>query len=145
MEEIEKKRKLTKVYLRSVLITNGTRGIPLRELNKQYSVFAFSNIPYEELGFSSLADFIKSVPDVASLERDKDGQLVVIAIPTEADQHIFKLTTKQRKPKKRAKPAAKLRRPTFSKKALEKKAFDRQQSECNCKATSFSGTICDCA
>lgn len=109
------------MYLRSVLITNGTRGIPLRELNKQYSVFAFSNIPYEELGFSSLADFIKSVPDVASLERDKDGQFVVIAIPTEADQHIFKLTTKQRKPKKRAKPAAKLRRPTFSKKALEKR------------------------
>lgn len=116
MEELKKK---TAVLLRSVLVSS-PRGVPLSQLNKEYKVFSYSNIPFKEMGFSSVEMFIKNIPDVASLKRNNDGQLVVVGVASEADKHVAKLIAKQKKPKKRSK-AGQLRRPTPAKNSLAKR------------------------
>lgn len=103
MEELKKK---TEAMLRAVLISS-PRGVPLRRLNKEYSSITYSSIPHPELGFPTLDSYIKSIPHVATLTRDVDGEFVVKGVATESDQHVAKLIAKQRKPKKRSKGAAK--------------------------------------
>ena len=61
------------------------------------------------MGFSSLEEYIRSIPAVATITRDVVGELVVKAVASESDKHVAKLIAKQKKPKKRAK--AKARRP----------------------------------
>lgn len=124
MEELKKK---TRVLLRSVLVSS-PRGVPLSHLNKEYRVFSYSNIPFKEMGFDSVESFIKSIPDVASLKRDNDGQLVVVGVASEADKHVAKLIAKQKKPKKRSKPAVKLRRPTPAKYSLSKRVVMNREN-----------------
>jgi len=109
MEELKKK---TEAMLRAVLISS-PRGVPLRRLDREYKSITFSSIPLKEMGFATLDAYIKSIPKVASLTRDVDGEMVVKGVASESDQHVAKLIAKQRKPKKRSKPAPKLRRPTF--------------------------------
>ena len=103
MEELKKK---TEAMLRAVLISS-PRGVPLRRLNKEYSSITYSSIPHPELGFPTLDSYIKSIPHVATLTRDVDGEFVVKGVASESDQHVAKLIAKQRKPKKRSKGAAK--------------------------------------
>lgn len=124
MEELKKK---TRVLLRSVLVSS-PRGVSLSHLNKEYRVFSYSNIPFKEMGFDSVESFIKSIPDVASLKRDNDGQLVVVGVASEADKHVAKLIAKQKKPKKRSKPAVKLRRPTPAKNSLAKRVIVNREN-----------------
>ncbi|XP_073250935.1 tudor domain-containing protein 7-like [Porites lutea] len=116
MEELKKK---TEAMLRAVLISS-PRGVPLRRLNKEYSTITYSSIPHPELGFPTLDSYIKSIPHVAALTRDVDGEFIVKGVASESDQHVAKLIAKQRKPKKRSKGAAnpsrrpQSRRPTIN-------------------------------
>lgn len=108
MEQLKKK---TETMLRSVLISSA-RGVALRRLDKEYKTIIYSSIPFGEFGFATLEMYLRSIPHVAELTRDADGEIVVKGVPSESDQHVAKLISKQRKPKKRSKPAAKSRRPT---------------------------------
>ena len=116
MEELKKK---TEAMLRAVLISS-PRGVPLRRLNKEYSTITYSSIPHPQLGFPTLDSYIKSIPHVAALTRDVDGEFIVKGVASESDQHVAKLIAKQRKPKKRSKGAAnpsrrpQSRRPTIN-------------------------------
>ncbi|XP_022786296.1 tudor domain-containing protein 7-like [Stylophora pistillata] len=109
MEELKRK---TDVLLRSVLLSVGRTGLALRLLDREYKSFTYSSLPYKEMGFSSLEKYIKSIPEVASLSRDVDGEYVVHGVASEADKHVAKLIAKQRKPKRKAK--AKARRPVHA-------------------------------
>ena len=107
---MEEKKKKTEALLRAVLISS-PRGVPLRRLDKEYRTVTFSSIPFQEMGYHSLEHYIKSIPSVAILTRDVDGEFVVKGVASESDQHVAKLIAKQKKPKKKAK--ANSRRPTF--------------------------------
>ena len=107
---MEEKKKKTEALLRAVLISS-PRGVPLRRLDKEYKAVTFSSIPYQEMGYHSLEHYIKSIPNVALLTRDVDGEFVVKGVASESDQHVAKLIAKQKKPKKKAK--ANSRRPMF--------------------------------
>lgn len=98
--------------LRAVLISS-PRGVPLYRLDREYRSITFEPIPYKKCGFSTLDDFIRSIPRVARIQTDRDGETVVVGVPSEADQHVAKLIAKQKKPKirKSARPA---RRPMAS-------------------------------
>ncbi|RMX47663.1 hypothetical protein pdam_00013604 [Pocillopora damicornis] len=109
MEELKRK---TDIMLRSVLVSVGRTGLALRWLDKEYKSITYSAIPYQEMGFSSLEKYIKSIPEVATLSRDADGEYVVHGVPSEADKHVAKLIAKQKKPKRKAK--AKARRPVHA-------------------------------
>ena len=109
MEELKRK---TDIMLRSVLVSVGRTGLALRWLDKEYKSITYCAIPYQEMGFSSLEKYIKSIPEVATLSRDADGEYVVHGVPSEADKHVAKLIAKQKKPKRKAK--AKARRPVHA-------------------------------
>lgn len=108
---MEEKKKKTEALLRAVLISS-PRGVALRRLDKEYRTVTFSSIPFQEMGYHSLEHYIKSIPNVAMLTRDVDGEFVVKGVASESDQHVAKLIAKQRKPKKKA-PKANSRRPVF--------------------------------
>lgn len=108
MEELKRK---TEALLRAVLISC-PRGVELRRLDKEYKTVTFSSLPFREMGYDSLEHYIRSIPQVASLVRDVDGELVVKGVASESDKHVAKLIAKQKKPKKRAKAPS--RRPVFT-------------------------------
>lgn len=112
MDELKKK---TEAMLRAVLISS-PRGIPLRRLDREYTSITFSPLPIKQLGFSSLEDYLRSIPHVVSFTRDRDGDLVLKGVASEADQHVAKLISKQKKPKvRKSAPARKpLSRSSFS-------------------------------
>ena len=101
-------KKRTEAMLRAVLISS-SRGVPLRRLDREYKSITHQPVPFLELGFSSLEEFIRSIPHVASLARDVDGDVLVKGVASESDQHVAKLIAKQKKPKIKGK--AKSRRP----------------------------------
>ena len=105
MEELKKK---TEAMLRAVLISS-PRGIPLRRVDREYKSITFSPIPFTQLGFRNLEDYLRSIPHVASFTRDSDGELVLRGVASEADKHVAKLISKQKKPKLRK--SAPARRP----------------------------------
>ena len=107
---MEEQKKKTEAMLRAVLISS-PRGVPLRRLDREYKTITFSSIPFQEMGYHSLEHYIKSIPNVAMLTRDVDGEIVVKGVASESDQHVAKLIAKQKKPKKKAK--ANSRRPVF--------------------------------
>ena len=122
---MEEKKKKTEALLRAVLISS-PRGVPLRRLDKEYRTVTFSSIPFQEMGYHSLEHYIKSIPSVAMLTRDVDGEFVVKGVASESDQHVAKLIAKQRKPKKKAK--ANSRRPVFARRptVVTRPAMTRQ-------------------
>lgn len=120
---MEEKRKKTEALLRAVLISS-PRGVPLRRLDKEYRTVTFSSIPLQEMGYHSLEHYIKSIPSVAMLTRDVDGEFVVKGVASESDQHVAKLIAKQRKPKKKAK--TNLRRPVRRPTVVTRPAMTRQ-------------------
>lgn len=107
---MEEKKKKTEALLRAVLISS-PRGVPLRRLDKEYRTVTFSSIAFQEMGYHSLEHYIRSIPNVAMLTRDVDGEFVVKGVASESDQHVAKLIAKQKKPKKKAKTNS--RRPVF--------------------------------
>ena len=120
---MEEKKKKTEALLRAVLISS-PRGVPLRRLDKEYRTVTFSSIPFQEMGYHSLEHYIKSIPSVAMLTRDVDGEFVVKGVASESDQHVAKLIAKQRKPKKKAK--TNLRRPVRRPTVVPRPVMTRQ-------------------
>lgn len=108
MDELKKK---TETMLRAVLVSS-PRGVPLYKVEREYRSITFEPIPYQKLGFKNLEGFLKSIPHVASIQRDRDGEMVVKGVASEADQHVAKLIAKQKKPKIR-KSSARPRKPGF--------------------------------
>lgn len=109
---MEEQKKKTEAMLRAVLISS-PRGVPLRRLDREFKSITFSSIPFREIGHASLESYIRSIPNVASVTKDLDGEMVVKGVASESDKHVAKLIAKQKKPKKRSKPLARPRRPTF--------------------------------
>ena len=54
----------TKKELRSVLIS-APRGVPARLLLKDYKAVTGKELPYRQLGFRSLDEFLRAIQDVA--------------------------------------------------------------------------------
>lgn len=107
MEELLKK---TETMLRAVLVSS-PRGVPLYRLDREYRSITFEPIPYQKCGFRTLEDFLRSIPKVARIGKDRDGETVVTGVPSEADQHVAKLIAKQKKPKIRKSTSRPARRP----------------------------------
>jgi len=95
-------------------------GVPVKNLNRDYKMLAGSEIPYQKLGYQTLEQFLKSVPDV-SLSLDHGGEVILKALPTKSTAHLAAMVSKQksasnksRHPSRNAPPrrsAASLRRP----------------------------------
>ena len=87
----------TEAMLRAVLISS-PRGVRFEKLLRDYKELTFKIIPYKELGFPNLESFLQSIPSVAQVERSPDGEWVVKGVASDADKHVAKLISKQKKP-----------------------------------------------
>ncbi|XP_077517345.1 uncharacterized protein LOC144128132 isoform X2 [Amblyomma americanum] len=81
--------------LRSIL-TSEKLGIPLRLLDGEYRTLTGSHIPYQKLGFNTLEAYLRSVPDVAKLNRNAAGDIVVIAVVSESTAHVAQMVRDQK-------------------------------------------------
>ncbi|XP_064597804.1 tudor domain-containing protein 7-like isoform X2 [Liolophura sinensis] len=111
-DQKEELLKSVKNTLRSVLIPS-KEGIPARTIERVYDELACSPLPYRQLGFNSCEEFIRSIPDVVRIGRNKDGGPQLFAVATAATAHIVKMVSAQRNKKVRSKRPVKtpVRRP----------------------------------
>ena len=94
--------KNTRAMLRSVLLS-APRGVRARSLESEYRGITGKMIPYRELGYKSLKDFMNSLQDVARLST-ADGEPVYYGVADSSTAHIAKMVAKQKKPKKKSQP-----------------------------------------
>eukprot|EP00092_Neocalanus_flemingeri_P098273 GFUD01125307.1.p1 GENE.GFUD01125307.1~~GFUD01125307.1.p1 ORF type:complete len:101 (-),score=34.42 GFUD01125307.1:98-400(-) len=80
--------------LRPTLISQ-KGGVSLERLNKDYSELMGEGIPFSQLQFQSMELFLRSIPDVCSVEW-RGGELVVAGVADESTQHIVKMVRLQR-------------------------------------------------
>lgn len=79
----------TKKDVRSILNACG-KQMTVDELNRKYSQLIGTNVPFSKLGYKSLAEFLRSVPDVVRVV--KNGyDLFVYPIESEFSGHILAL------------------------------------------------------
>ena len=69
-------------------------------------MLAGSEIPYQKLGYQTLEQFLKSVPDV-SLSLGQGGEAILKAIPTKNTAHLAALVSKQKSVSKKTRPSSK--------------------------------------
>ena len=94
----DKLLKQTKSMLRAVLIS-APRGVVARRLQAEYKSITGTPIPYQRLGYSSLEDFLRSIPDVIRASPGATGELTFFGEADDSTAHIAKLVSKQKKPK----------------------------------------------
>lgn len=98
--------KFTKSMIRSVLMSV-KEGVLASRFLSDYRGITCENIPYKTLGYSTLEEFINSMPDVV-LVRTVRGELTYFAVADEATQHIHDLIAKQKTAPKKSKPMKKI-------------------------------------
>ncbi|OXU25066.1 hypothetical protein TSAR_000904 [Trichomalopsis sarcophagae] len=89
-----------KTILRSLLIAKANTTVTLKHLCKMYIEMEDCYIPFRDLGFSNLNDFLKSIVDTVTLYTNYAGELCVRHVDTEKSAHITSLVSRQSKPKK---------------------------------------------
>ncbi|XP_065905994.1 tudor domain-containing protein 7-like isoform X2 [Dysidea avara] len=94
--------KNTRSMLRSVLLS-APRGVRARNLEAEYRGITGKIIPYRELGYRSLKDFMTSLQDVARLSTS-EGEPTYHGVADASTAHIAKMVSKQKKPKRKSQP-----------------------------------------
>lgn len=84
-----------KTFLHSVLSCE-KGGIPLSKLQGEYTVLIGSPIPYEQFGYSTLSDYIKSIPNTAVIRKAANGVPIVEAVINPSTAHVSQLVANQR-------------------------------------------------
>lgn len=87
----------TKKALRAVLIS-APRGVPVRMLCRDFKTVLGYELPYKQLGFHRLEEFIRTIPDVARLGTN-NGDPTYYAVADEKTSQILRFVTSQKKPK----------------------------------------------
>ena len=114
----EQLMKTTKLLLRSCLTAKAKVGIPLHLLNREYEEDCMTPLKFRELGYGSLEQFLRDIPDVCTVSRALEGYLVVKGVASKEDAHIYKLVSRQRKSKKKPKKIK-----SFNSSQVQRKAY----------------------
>ena len=88
----------TKKALRALLIS-APRGVPKRLLLTDYRMVMGKELPFRNLGFSNLEDFIRSVPDVMRVAPGTGGEPTLFPVVTAETEQIARFVATQKKPK----------------------------------------------
>uniref|UniRef100_A0A182TAV4 HTH OST-type domain-containing protein n=1 Tax=Anopheles maculatus TaxID=74869 RepID=A0A182TAV4_9DIPT len=88
-----------KPIIRSLAISSAG-GLTLQQLERDFKSLEGYSIPYERLGFKSLAALLQTLTDVVRLN-GKDGQSTIHPVATEKNEHIRALVEKSKKSKKK--------------------------------------------
>lgn len=110
----EKLLERTSKDLRSVLIS-APRGVPLRMLLNDFRMVVGSELPYRQLGYQRLEDFMRSIPNVVRVDRGAMGDPTCFAVADAATSQIARFVATQRKPKMKKSNAPPLvRKPMYA-------------------------------
>lgn len=82
-------------FLHSVLSCE-KGGIPLSKIEDEYRVLIGTPIPYQQLGYRTVAEYIKSVPHTAVIRKAADGVAIVEAVPNLRTAHVSQMVANQR-------------------------------------------------
>ena len=91
-----KKLEDIKTAIRALLISVGSRDVTLPKLNKIYKEEMDHDIPYKDFYYTSLKEFLNSMPDVLHLGYNNKDQLCVYHIDNERTKHISSLVARQK-------------------------------------------------
>ncbi|XP_075545639.1 tudor domain-containing protein 7-like isoform X4 [Dermacentor variabilis] len=97
--------------LRSIL-TSEKSGILLRFLDNEYRTLTGTRIPYRQMGFSTLEEYLHSIPDVARLSTNAEGNTVVHVVVSESTAHVAQMVRGQKSAKTRPVLRKSYRRPS---------------------------------
>lgn len=102
----------TKKDLRSVLIS-APRGVPLPMLLRDFKQVLGSELPFKQLGFQRVEDFLKTIPDVVKVGRGVTGDPTCFAVADACTSQIARFVAAQKKPKlKKSNAPPCIRKPT---------------------------------
>ncbi|XP_048449111.1 tudor domain-containing protein 7 isoform X2 [Rhincodon typus] len=96
----EAEKDLVAKMLRAVL-QSSKDGVVFTRLQEEYKQLTGEVIPHKQLGFSTLENYLKSIPSVVTFGVNKSGETVCFAAVNSEIAHIAKLVARQRSPKKR--------------------------------------------
>jgi hypothetical protein len=86
-----------KKEIRCILISKGSNDITLSKLNYTYKQVLDIDIPFKDFNYTSLKDFLSSMPDAVQLKYNKNNELCVYHIDIEKSKHISYLVSKNKK------------------------------------------------
>ncbi|XP_066268164.1 tudor domain-containing protein 7-like isoform X2 [Branchiostoma lanceolatum] len=100
----EKRAKNVVAMLRAVL-QSSKEGVLASRVQGEYRGITGEFLPYKQLGFHSLDAYMQSIPDVARIARNREGEVVYHAVADASTLHIQRLkagekSNKRRKPSK---------------------------------------------
>lgn len=93
----EKLKDRVKKEIRSLLIS-APRGVPANLFLKDYRSMNGKELPFRDLGYGRLEDFICSIPDVVKVGNGPTGQATFYPVATRETQHMVSLISRQKKP-----------------------------------------------
>ena len=81
--------------IRSVLLYN-KHGLLMESFQREFRTVTGIKARHVMMGFSSLDDFLTSLPDVVQITNLPEGQSLLLAVPDKATEHIAKMVANQR-------------------------------------------------
>jgi len=105
-EERDKLRKQAVTLIRSLLISS-KGGVPIEKLNRDYREMIGKWIPWRDLGYTSLEEFLDQSPDMCRIAYTPTG-IMVRGVVTSADAHVASLVSRQSSKQKRSARTAKM-------------------------------------
>ncbi len=104
-EEVDLEK--VKRIVRAILLSS-KHGRTTRQLLSDYDQTIGSRLPYQELGYTSLVQFVESMPDVVRVSRNR-GNTILHGVPDVSTEQISRMVSKQRASKKPPFPATEAR------------------------------------
>ncbi|KAH0628474.1 hypothetical protein JD844_009708 [Phrynosoma platyrhinos] len=97
MQEADRVAKI----LRSILQSH-KNGVPFSRLQGEYKIFTGDVIPFKQLGYSSLEEYLKSIPGFVRFEVGKNGEVICCAVVCQETAGIAQLVACQRTSKRKS-------------------------------------------
>ncbi|CAK9812883.1 Tudor domain-containing protein 5 [Anthophora quadrimaculata] len=94
MQVNSQKRENTKTTILALLLAHKT-GCTLRQLNNDYYELEGESIPWKDLGYVSLLDFLNSMPKTVQIEHS-NNVIIVKGIASDKSMHVSKLIAGQK-------------------------------------------------
>ncbi|XP_014214309.1 tudor domain-containing protein 5 [Copidosoma floridanum] len=95
-----------KMVVRALLISQGRSETTLRKFSTLYREEEGSYLNSWKYGYPHIESLLRSLPDTCRVKTNQAGELCVAAVGTEKTAHVSALISRQRPPKKRARPIA---------------------------------------
>lgn len=78
--------------VRSILLSS-QGGLSCKDFVKDWQLLLGYPVPFRKMGFPTLEDFLRSIPDVVELSW-RGGELMLQAIATESTAHIARMVAR---------------------------------------------------